>query len=78
MVTKRELLEQNARGEGCLGKTADDEEVFLLCGRDKTAPIRIRDWATAALRYGVREDKVKEAMGCADRMELTPNRKLPD
>lgn len=45
MATKKEVLEAAARGEGCLGKSQDDEPVFVLTARDIYAPGTIRHWA---------------------------------
>lgn len=33
------------KGEGCLGKAADDEPVFVLRARDIYAPSAVRAWA---------------------------------
>ena len=33
-MTKAEELKRAAEGKGCLGKSADDEPVFVLCARD--------------------------------------------
>lgn len=44
MVTKREVVEQLSRGEGCLGKAADDEPVFVLRGQDALAIRTIGFW----------------------------------
>lgn len=43
--TKEQMLDANARGEGCLGRSQNDEPVFLLCARDPVAAKVIRDWA---------------------------------
>src|ERR1700730_449746 len=40
--TERELA---AKGEGCLGKAADDEPVFILRAQDIFAPDLVREWA---------------------------------
>jgi hypothetical protein len=44
MATKREVLEAALRGEGCLGKAADDEPVFVLRAQDALAGPTIRYW----------------------------------
>jgi hypothetical protein len=46
MATKREVLEAAARGEGCLGKAADDEPVFVLRAQDMFAGRTIQYWAS--------------------------------
>lgn len=45
MSTAKETIEAALRGEGCLGKAADDEPVFVLRAQDLTAPERVLDWA---------------------------------
>lgn len=72
---ERELA---ARGDGCLGRAADDEPVFVLRGQDRLAPILVRLWASMASRAGCDAMKVQEAMKCAEAMEAWPSRKLPD
>lgn len=44
MLKKLELEAAN-RGEGCLGKAADDEPVFILRAQDALAPLIVRAWA---------------------------------
>jgi hypothetical protein len=69
MATKRETVEAAARGEGCLGKAADEEPVFVLRAHDRVAPAAVRDWAERARRLGVHHDKVSTAMDLALEME---------
>lgn len=79
MATKKEELEKAARGEGCLGKAADNEPVFILRAQDKLAPYVVRRWAgRAEMELGVDHPKVVEAYALADRMEKWPTRKFPD
>ncbi len=82
MVTKRELLEQAARGEGCLGKAGDDDEVFLLVDKDMFAADLVRDWANKVEMYSEstpsRQEKVRDARLVAERMEARESRKAPD
>jgi len=71
MGTKRqELL------NGCFAKALDDEPMFVLLGRDATAPTRVRDWAMqrkADISMGRKPASdmamVEEAFETADRME---------
>jgi len=50
------------RGEGCLGRSQDDEPVFTLVARDATASMAVRRWAeTLRVKVGVSE-KVTSAM----------------
>lgn len=44
-MTKQQELALNAKGEGCLGRSKDDEPIFILCGRDPVAGEIIREWA---------------------------------
>jgi hypothetical protein len=44
MIKKLELEAAN-RGEGCLGKSQDDEPVFVLVARDRLAANAVRLWA---------------------------------
>ena len=37
-MIKAKELEAASHGEGCLGKSQDDEPVFVLVARDLTAP----------------------------------------
>jgi len=80
MATKREVLLAAAKGEGCLGKAADDEPVFVLRAQDILAPMAIRDWAyRAATRTGHRAPKVVQAE--KDALEFIAwqgSKKLPD
>lgn len=78
MATKKETLEQAARGEGCLGKAADDEPVFVLRAQDVLAAGRVDDWADHAELQGSPPEKVAEARQLAEKMRAWPSRKLPD
>lgn len=44
-MKKKEELEAAARGEGCIGKSQDDEPIFTLVARDRFAPAVVRRWA---------------------------------
>lgn len=69
-MTKADELAANARGEGCLGKSKDDEPLFILCARDITASATVRKWAeTLALRSDAPKAKIAEAYELADRMD---------
>lgn len=45
MWTKKNAMDEAARGEGCLGRARDDEPVFIIVGDDCTMPHVVRDWA---------------------------------
>ena len=62
--------------DGCFARAMDDEPMFVLLGRDASAPQRVRDWATqrsADISMGKKPssdmDSVNEAFECAARME---------
>lgn len=78
MATKREELAKLDAGEGCLGKAADDEPIFILRGQDMLSEQGVRDWANRAESVGCSPEKVKEARQLADKMAEWPNRKNPD
>jgi hypothetical protein len=83
MATKREELEKLARGEGCLGKAADDEPIFILRSQDLLAPDLVRNWSRRASRHlGETHEKVIEAQELAMHMEDWADRtnrgKMPD
>jgi hypothetical protein len=62
MATKKETLEMLARGEGCLGKAADDEPVFVLRAHDKTFAEMIFIWAMLQRLIGsTAHDKIGSA-----------------
>jgi hypothetical protein len=78
MATAKEERAKAARGEGCLGKAADDEPVFILRGQDKFAPWLVRLWAVLACIGGASRAKVAEAFKLAAAMRAWPIRKRPD
>ena len=78
MATAKEEYEKAMRGEGCLGKAADDEPVFVLRAQDKLAPGLIELWAEGAEGHRCAPEKVAEARALAARMRAWPNRKYPD
>lgn len=68
-----------AIGQGCLGKAADDEPVFVLRAKDKFAPQVVEFWATLVSgavanivpgteRSNETRAKVKEAKALAHQM----------
>ncbi len=78
MPTAKIEREAAARGEGPLGKAADDEPVFLLRAQDALAAGIVDMWATMALQAGVGKEKVREAVAIAKAMRQWPNRRMPD
>jgi hypothetical protein len=60
-MTKKEVLEALARGEGCLGKAKDDEPLFILRGQDLIAPPTIEFWATETMQRSRTSDSMNKA-----------------
>ncbi len=52
----------------CIQKAFDDERLFVLMSRDKTAPEVIRYWVSLNKEIQP-EAKIKEALDCAQEME---------
>jgi hypothetical protein len=83
-ITKRDLLEAAARGEGPLGKAKDDEPVFCLVAHDNLADELVDTWAIRAslLIPAVGSEhfghKVSEAVAIAEAMRAWPYKKDPD
>ena len=57
-MNKKEVLEAALRGEGCLGRCADDEPVFVIVGRDRLAPIVVNHWINLAEAVGSTKAKI--------------------
>jgi hypothetical protein len=53
----------------CWAKAEDDEEMFILLGRDRHAAALVRLWAEMREREGEDPMVVEEARECADRLE---------
>lgn len=89
-MTKQNELAANARGEGCLGRSEENEPVFILVGRDRLAAAVVRVWAgmfravrVALGSYDKRaQSKYLDAIALADDMDLWrathDNGKIPD
>jgi hypothetical protein len=72
--TKGELI-----ANGYLDKIPDDEPIFILRGKDVTAPNHVRSWASMAEQQGAPPEKVLGARQTADAMDNWPGeKKLPD
>ncbi len=78
MTTAKEERERAARGEGCLGKAADDEPVFILRGQDRLAATLVDTWANLAGEHGCGIVKVVDARKTAIAMRCWTHRKFPD
>ena len=53
----------------CYANAAPDEPMFVLLGRDKHAPTLVRLWALLRQYDGETDDKIAEALACADAMD---------
>lgn len=81
-MTKAQTIAAAASGLGCLGRSKDDEPVFVLVARDVTAASTVRKWAeTVVLQHGESE-KTDAAYRLADEMdawrEANGGGKVPD
>ena len=85
-MTKAEEVAALEAGRGCLGKSADDEPVFILVARDKFAARLVREWAdwveheaaVTAQLTAIRREKIADARRLAMRMDQWSTKKLPD
>lgn len=81
-MTKREVLDAAARGEGCLGRSQDDEPVFVVCARDLLSTQTVLKWEALAEASGVSYEKRKGAIQDAADMTTWRNAhgggKIPD
>jgi hypothetical protein len=74
MATKQSELELLRRGEGCLGRAALDEPIFILRAKDPAAALVVRIWCQIAEGQGLHEhSKITEAMELAVQMEAWRN-----
>lgn len=81
MATKAECLADAASGQGCLGRSKDDEPVFVLVARDSTAPHAVREWAmTVAQHFGPCEKTVEafRVAAAMDAWQAAHGSKRPD
>lgn len=54
----------------CLNKSADDEPIFVLRGKDPATPVTIRMWVEARLLLGKNQpddDQIREALELAEK-----------
>lgn len=68
MLKREERFNLNS----CFNRAYQDENIFVLMGRDSVAPATIRFWANERVRLGQneRDDKqIQEALELAERME---------
>lgn len=60
--------------KSCFNMAASTEWVFILLGRDKSAPVAIRAWIADRIKRGKNTEKdqqILEAEACAMQMEAT-------
>jgi hypothetical protein len=65
-------------GQGCLGKAADDEPIFILRAQDIHAADLVEKWAIWARAGNTPDDKVEEAFRVVEAMRAWPKHKQPD
>lgn len=53
----------------CYAAAGEDEPMFVLLGRDKHAPTLVRIWALLRAYDEESEEKIAEALACADAMD---------
>lgn len=70
--------EEISDAESTWNRTADDEPVFILVGRDEKAWRSVLNWAQEAEESDVNAEKVAEARQHAQRMQAWPGKKKPD
>lgn len=85
MATKEREIEMMRSGDGCLGKAAPDEPLFILRAQDKFAPLAVLLWAQLVEENDDHSDstiKIAEARELALDMKTwqtrTGRRKRPD
>jgi hypothetical protein len=69
-MIKRDVIDNP---ESCLSRAHDQEQLFILLGRDPAAPAAIRAWIAERIRLGKNvpgDEQVREAHECAALMEL--------
>lgn len=65
MMKQTELNDPNS----CLNRAREDEQIFVLLGRDVAAPEAVRMWAAERIRSGKNkptDQQIIEALGWAD------------
>lgn len=79
IATAKDEIARALVGDGCLGKAADDEPVFVLRAQDILAADLVEHWALlASERLGPGHAKVVHGLAMAKAMREWPTRKYPD
>lgn len=77
-MTRDETITAFMRGEGCLGRSQNDEPVFVLVARDRHASSVVRRWAEMTAHFDGASAKTDEALKIADQMdEWRKGREIP-
>jgi len=79
--TKAQIVELLNRGDGTLGKAADDEPVFILRAKDRLAPGTVEAWAGRLQELAEDSPKAAEALQLAAEMRRWQSKngaKTPD
>lgn len=76
MATKLETLNAAFAGQGCLGKAAPDEPVFVLRAQDIHAADLVEKWAIWSAQNAPK--KAQEALLVVEAMRAWPVKKAPD
>ena len=69
--------EEISNVNSCLNKAIGSELLFVLLGRDESAPVAIRAWAEHRVKSGKNkpdDQLIVEALGCAEQMEIERSR----
>lgn len=72
MIKRDEL----SNPDSCMSRALPHERTFVLLARDEIAPKAIREWCRLRCLHGknsVKDPQIREALECADLMELERN-----
>lgn len=81
-MTKEKEIAANLKGEGCLGRSRDDEPLFILCARNRLAVDTVDFWIRQAEHAEVPDAKLNDARrllrAMRDWRETNGGGKIPD
>lgn len=69
IITRRNVIDALAEGQGVLGKAHDNEPVFILRARDPSARTVVQYWISRAKMLGTDPAKLAEAKAIEDAIE---------